>query len=215
MASQDFKKQKSIVFKSFSEVSDNTQKISEADIWLNFKNGEEEAFVWIYKTYFAVLYNFAKQFNLDSGFVKDHIQELFIYIRSNREKLADVNSIKFYLFRALRRRLLSNKKRKYSFLSLFSSSSKQVFEIEITESPEVKLINQSLDEEIKERLSKSMSKLTIRQKEAVIYFYFEGMSYQEIANIMDLQKVKSARKLIYRAIEALRKDLHGFKSTLY
>ncbi|MCK5371360.1 MAG: sigma-70 family RNA polymerase sigma factor, partial [Cyclobacteriaceae bacterium] len=56
---------------------------------------------------------------------------------------------------------------------------------------------------------------TTRQKEAVIYFYYEGMSYQEIADIMGLQKVKSARKLIYRAIEALRKDLLGFKATLY
>ena len=215
MESQDFKNQKPTVFKNFSEAPDNPQKVSEAKIWIKFKKGDEEAFVWIYRNYFAVLYNFARQFNLDSDYVKDQIQDLFIYIRSNRERLTNVNSIKFYLFKSLRRKLLTNKKQKFSFLSLFSSNSRKIFEIEITETPEVILINQSLDEEIKERLSKSMNKLTIRQKEAVIYFYYEGMSYQEIADIMGLQKVKSARKLIYRAIEALRKDLLGFKATLY
>lgn len=215
MVSQVFNRQKSTIIDNIPEVYDNTQKISEAKIWLKFKKGDEEAFVWIYKNYFTVLYNFARQFNLDSDLVKDQIQDLFIYIRNNRERLADVNSIKFYLFKSLRRRLLSNNKRKYSFLSLFTSNSKKIFEIEITESPEVKLINQSIDEDIKERLSKSMSKLTTRQKEAVIYFYFEGMSYQEISDIMGIQKVKSARKLIYRAIEALRKDLQGLKTTLY
>ena len=59
-----------------------------------------------------------------------------------------------------------------------------------------------------------MSKLTLRQKEAVLYFYYEGMSYKEIADIMDLQKVKSARKLIYRSIDTLRKDLQAMKTTL-
>ena len=100
-------------------------------------------------------------------------------------------------------------------MSLFNSDCKKVFEIEISETPEIKLINQSLDEEIKERLSKSMIKLTARQKEAIIYFYYEGMSYPEIADLMGFQSVKSARKLIYRAIEALRKDLSGLKATLY
>ncbi|MCK5104823.1 MAG: sigma-70 family RNA polymerase sigma factor [Cyclobacteriaceae bacterium] len=215
MESQDFKNHKSTVFKKISEAPNDPQKVNEAKIWLKFKKGDEEAFVWIYRNYFVVLYNFARQFNLDSDYVKDQIQDLFIYIRSNRERLTNVNSIKFYLFKSLRRKLLTNKKQKFSFLSLFSSNSRKIFEIEITETPEVILINQSLDEEIKERLSKSMNKLTIRQKEAVIYFYYEGMSYQEIADIMGLQKVKSARKLIYRAIEALRKDLLGFKATLY
>lgn len=60
-----------------------------------------------------------------------------------------------------------------------------------------------------------MSKLTTRQKEAVLYFYYEGLSYQEIADIMGFQNVKSARKLIYRAIDALRKDLQELKATLY
>ncbi len=215
MASQYIQFPKSTSFENLSDMPINTQHVDEAEIWIKFKNGDEAAFIWIYRNYFDILYNFARQFDLDADSVKDQIQELFIYIRNNRTRLADVKSIKYYLFVSLRRRLLANKKRQFSFLSRFISDNKNKFEVEIVESPEVKLINQSIDKEIKGMLSKSMSKLTLRQKEAVLYFYYEGMSYKEIADIMDLKKVKSARKLIYRAIDALRKDLQLPKSTLH
>ncbi len=196
-------------------VPDKHTRTDESMIWLDFKKGDEASFIWIYREYFGKLFNFAKQFDLDSEQVKDHIQELFIYIRNNRERLADVRSIKFYLYKSLRRRILSAKKKKFSFLSLFASDNPRLFEIEVSESPEIQLIDQSINTEIRARLEKSMNRLTARQREAVLHFYFEGMSYREIADIMELKKVKSARKLIYRAIEALRKDLHGLKSKLY
>ncbi len=119
MASQDFKSQKPTVFKNFTVTSDNHLEVSEAKIWIKFKSGDEAAFIWIYKNYFAVLYNFGRQFNLDSDFVKDQIQDLFIYIRNNRERLTNVNSVKFYLFKSLKRRLLSNKKKRFSFNQSF------------------------------------------------------------------------------------------------
>lgn len=214
MESQDVKRQVKTSFENSPAVPvASATKLNEAEIWKKFKKGDESAFIWIYKNYFGVLCNFARQFDLDDDAVKDQIQELFIYIRNNRTRLADVQSVKFYLFTSLRRRILANKKRKYSLISLFSLNSKSGFEIEVGESHEVKLINQSLNSEIKERLSNSMSKLTLRQKEAVLHFFYEGMSYKEIAEIMELKKVKSARKLIYRAIESLRKELHTLKST--
>ncbi|MCG8308048.1 MAG: sigma-70 family RNA polymerase sigma factor [Cytophagales bacterium] len=194
-------------------VPSNHNRVDEAEIWLRFKNGDEEAFIWIYRNYFEVLYNYARQFNFDTDQIKDQIQELFIYIRNNRVRLSDVKSIKFYLLKSLRRNLLAHKKQKFSFLPLFNSDNKKAFEIEIAESPEVKLINQTLDKEIAERLSRSVNKLTSRQKEAVIHFYYEGMSYREIAEIMDLKKVKYARKLIYRAIDVLRRDLHDIQKS--
>ncbi len=207
-------KYKKLILKNFRKAPNNNSKINESEIWIKFKNGDEEAFVWIYHNYFAVLYNYARQFNLNSDYVKDHIQDLFIYIRENRHKLSDVNSIKFYLFKSLRRRLLANRKQRFQILSLFGTENKAIFNIQITETPEVRIINQSLDDEKKAWISRSMTRLTARQREAVIYFYYEGMSYQEIAEIMGLKKVKSARKLIYRAIETLRKDIHGYKAIL-
>lgn len=196
-------------------VPHNFNDYTEAEIWMKFKSGDEAAFIWIYHTYFDKLFSFARQFGLDADLVKDQIQELFIYIRNSRKRLADVKSIKFYLFKSLRRRLLINKKKKFSIISIFNSDNQRDFEIEIIESPEFILIDQCLNDEIRQRITKSINKLTARQREAVLHFYYEGLSYLEITDIMDLKKVKSTRKLIYRAIEALRKDLKGVKSNLY
>lgn len=184
----------------------NHGKLNEAEIWLKFKEGDEEAFIWIYSNYFDVLYNFGRQFDLDPSFVKDQIQDLFVNLRNSRSRLSDLKSIKFYLFKSLRRRLFANHKRNYFFISLFHKQIERPFEIEFTDSHEVKLIKQSLDKDKSELLSKSMRKLSPRQKEAIMHFYYEGMSYEEVADIMDFKQVKSVRKLIYRAIETLRKD---------
>ena len=193
-------------------VSIAPEKIDESVVWKNFKNGDEAAFIWIYQEYFSKLYNYSMQFSLEEEVVKDHIQELFIYIRKNRERLADVNSIKFYLYKSIRRRLLSGAKRKFSIISIFSSDQNKIFELSITESAEHQMINQGTESETKARLSKSLNKLTSRQREAVQHFFYEGLSYHEIAEVMDLKKVKYARKLIYRAIDTLRRDLQSLKS---
>ncbi len=188
---------------------------SEASIWLRFKQGEEDAFILIYQSTFSKLYNFGMQFGFDADTVKDQIQELFIYIRNNRQRLADVRSVKFYLMKSLRRRLLRSKKSKFNLVSLFLPESQRLHEIEITDTPEMLLINKAFDSEIREKLSNSLNKLTNRQKEAVLHFYYEGLSYKEIADMMELKMVKSARKLIYRAIEVMRKDLKGQKGKLF
>jgi RNA polymerase sigma-70 factor (ECF subfamily) len=45
-----------------------------------------------------------------------------------------------------------------------------------------------------------------KQRELLPYT-FEGLSYEEIAQIMAMTKVKSARALVYRALESLSEDL--------
>jgi len=188
---------------------------TEASIWRRFKHGDEGAFIIIYKSNFEKLYNFGMQFGFDADNVKDQIQELFIYIRNNRLRLADVRSVRFYLMKSLRRRLLRSKRSKFNFISLFAKEPFKLHEIEIASSAEMLHIHNSLDLEIREKLSRSVNKLTDRQKEAVLHFYYEGLSYQEIAEMMELKMVKSARKLIYRAIEVMRKDLKSQKGKLF
>ena len=201
--------------KETKQVILSTKRTQEAAIWRDFKKGDEAAFIWIYSNYFDALYNYANQFGLDTELIKDQIQELFIYLREHRKQLGDVKNIKYYLYRSLRRRLLKVGRRRFSFTSLFSQEGNSRFDIEYTYSQEVKMIEHLVNEETRIYLSKSIEKLTSRQKEAVLHFYYEGMSYQEIADIMNIRKVKSVRKLIYRAIDSLRKDLKDLKKRIY
>ena len=139
--------------------------------------------------------------------MEDCIQELFIELRIKREKLKDTNSIKFYLFKALRNRILRKLSRK-KMLPL-DEALMDGHNFEICLSHEHKMIHAQLDEEIKQTLNTIINHLTIRQREIILYYFYERLSYAEIAEIMNLSKPKFARDLLYRAIAKLKDELKG------
>jgi len=78
---------------------------------------------------------------------------------------------------------------------------------EIAISHEAKLINQQIDNDTKARLQKAFDVLTRREKEAMYYFFYQSMSYAEVADIMELKSAKQARNLIYKSLRALRSEI--------
>jgi DNA-directed RNA polymerase specialized sigma24 family protein len=47
--------------------------------------------------------------------------------------------------------------------------------------------------------------LDVKEREAIYYFYYEKLTYEQIAIILEFTHVSSARRLIYRALGKLRK----------
>ncbi|MEN7547637.1 sigma-70 family RNA polymerase sigma factor [Rapidithrix thailandica] len=184
--------------------------LEDIDVWRAFKEGSEAAFHHIYQVYFPVLFNYGHQFTADRELVKDLIQDLFIDIKEKRKKLGDTTSIKFYLFRALRRRVLRAEQRHR--LKFFRNASQEEHGFEISLSHETKLINAQMDEELKANLEKAFASLTKRQKEIILYYYYEGMSYQDITKVMGFAKVEYARVLVHRSIVKLREVMKSVKS---
>ncbi|MCC5928083.1 MAG: sigma-70 family RNA polymerase sigma factor [Cyclobacteriaceae bacterium] len=184
------------------------------DIWNLFKDGDEEAFVYIYNHYFKALYNYGHHLIKDSEEVKDQIQDLFIYIRAHRSGLGQVKNIRFYLYTSLRRRLLG-KNLQGSFLQLIKGDHELGFEISLESSPEQKWIEGKTDEDRMNQLETGLNKLTTRQREAILHFYYEGLSYEEVARLMQLNNTKSARKLIYRALDTLKSAFFKNHSVIF
>ena len=79
-------------------------------IWSNFKNGDRNALAFIYNKYVGLLYTYGRNVACDEHLVEDVIQELFIGLWKSRKNLCDVNSIKSYLFKSLRRALIKKLK---------------------------------------------------------------------------------------------------------
>ena len=52
-------------------------------------------------------------------------------------------------------------------------------------------------------LQDALNRLPEKQREAIILYFYENMSYHQISEIMQMTKVKSARALIYRALDSL------------
>lgn len=175
---------------------------ADREIWNMFKDGHVGAFRYIYINYFNLIFAYGCRISRDQELVKDCIQELFIDLRKS-ESLSETNSIKFYLFRALRWKIYRklSQLKKYQTLENLDSA----FDVEIVESHENLLIkDQELDLD-KRKLNAALANLTKRQKEAMYYYYNQNLNYNEVAEIMQLSNVKSARNIIYKAIDQLKK----------
>jgi hypothetical protein len=78
---------------------------SDREIWNSFRNGDEEAFNYIYRKNVASLYNYGYQICKDKELVKDCIQSIFVDLRKKAEKLSEVSKISGYLFTVFHREL--------------------------------------------------------------------------------------------------------------
>jgi len=172
------------------------------EIWSAFREGDEAAFIFLYKKYANLLFNYGVKFSSDKEIVKDCLQDFFLYLRNNREKLGDTTSIKLYLLKSFKRRVIdyiikSNNERKRHKNAID-------FHLEIEVSEELKYINAQVQKEQIGKLSKALDNLGSKEKEAVYYFYYEGLGYKEIAELMGFSHISSARRLIYRALRNLK-----------
>src|SRR5690554_2564090 len=175
------------------------QNKDEGVIWEAFKEGNESAFIFIYETYFDQLFLYGNQFTRNEDIVKDAIQDLFIELRKSRSRLGRTDSIKFYLYKSLKRLII--KESRQWFNQCAEINSEKAFDF--TFSHERVLIDRQLDEEKAAALNKALQSLAPRQREIIYYFYYEGMSYQQIQELMGMSHVRSARNLLYKALDFL------------
>ncbi|MCC5931260.1 MAG: sigma-70 family RNA polymerase sigma factor [Cyclobacteriaceae bacterium] len=186
-----------------SAVGDNElQKLPDLEVWKRFRNGDEAAFTFIYYNHFASLCRYGSQFIRQKELVKDHIHDLFIELSDQRRKLSDTNSIKFYLMKSLKNRMLAAKTKSPAFSE--EETDFNGYNFEITFSIEHNIIKDQAIEERNQKLNAAIQKLSKRQREIIYYYYFEDLSLEEIMQLMDSGNVKSLQNLLYRAIHQLR-----------
>lgn len=171
--------------------------------WIDFQSGSRESYAWLYESYAENLYNYGFKFVPDAEFIEDTIQDIFIRIWHNKERLKVPPSVRNYLMTAFRNllfRKLSQQKKiaademteeKYSFLWELPFESAYIE-------------NESRNIHYK-RLQQAIQKLTPRQKEVLFLRFYENASYEEIAEIMEIS-VKATYKVMARSMEGLKNN---------
>lgn len=176
---------------------------SDGELWRAFKSGEEEAFVYIYNQYFTVLVNYCYQFTQDKELIKDCVQDLFIFLRSKRETVSHIDHIKLYLLKSCRNRILSYIKKQQKHEHIFFLHSDNQYFMPVA-SPEENLIRAQAREHLTYRMQDAIKKLSEKEREVIYYYYFENLSYADIAELMGYEHVKSVRSLLYKALAKLK-----------
>lgn len=172
-------------------------------LWINFKNGKINSLSLLYKEYADELFSYGIRIYGDEDLVKDGIQEIFIQLIDKRKSLNITPQIHAYLFKSLRNKLLEelrSRKRKQDINLLLSE-----FEIGYEKYAEQKIIEDEDNKSIRKIIQTSIEKLSDRQKEIIYLKYTKDFSYDEIAEILQIDKA-SARTLLYRTLKTIKEQ---------
>lgn len=176
---------------------------NDTKLWEDFKNSDEKALSAIYHLYVNKLFRYGKKFTSDDELIKDVIQDLFFDLIRNRKTLGSTNHILFYLIKSLRRRLFEQIK---SADKIRLTNEFQEIEANIIYSVEYEYIQKEHLSEREQRVRQSLAQLSPKQREILYYRYTCDFDYEQICQIMPM-KYDSARKMVFRALKALREQL--------
>lgn len=169
-------------------------------VWRRLKSGNRDALAQLYQRYVRDLYSYGKKITLDEKLIEDSIQDLFVDIWQSRERLSDLETARFYLFRSLRRRIAKVKTRDVtqaiSELEMHNAAP-------IIDSHETAIILQEESENTSHYVNHLIQNLSGRQEEAIILYFYQDLNYDEIAEILSINE-QSARNLIQRALIKMR-----------
>ncbi len=182
------------------------EQISDAQLWEYFREGDKKAFDLIYDRHFQSLCWYGDKICQDKALVEDVVQDLFIYLWTRRIQLGPTDAIKFYLFRCLRRKLLRTMEQEGKRLA--NSSENMDFALELSSIIEV---NTEEEERKLKLLAGALHRLTDRQREAIYLKFYNNLSFQEVATVMNIE-VRSLYNLIGRTIDILREDFKENKA---
>src|SRR5262245_13797048 len=75
-------------------------------LWGRMREGDEQALAQLFRSHYAILFDYGMKLARHEELVKDGIQEVFAYIWEKRAGVSAVDSVRAYLLVSLRRHLL-------------------------------------------------------------------------------------------------------------
>lgn len=173
---------------------------TDADLFIRFKNGDENAFETLYRKYFKSLSHYGFRICQDRDLIENAIQDLFIDLWRRRTFLSEVENVKFYLIKSLRNQLIRNSQKDIlensenvnDFLDYLGSLS-----IEQT------IVKEESEELRNNKIKEAISKLSSRQKEVIHLRYYQNLSLDEISNLIVLPK-QVVKNLLSKSYAVLR-----------
>jgi RNA polymerase sigma-70 factor (ECF subfamily) len=181
---------------------DKTKEI-DLELFKNVQAGDEQAFTVIFNTYYEPLYRFAARFVREAEIAEGIVQEVFVKIWINKNKINIVYNVKTYLYTTVKNHCLN-----------FIKQNKRISSLdEITEK---RLININSPEEVYERneklkaINKAIERLPNRRKQIFLMKKYNELSYKEIAEILNIS-LNTVKTQMKRALKSLIKQLNHLR----
>jgi len=191
-----------------NKLNPSHSKINDRVLWEKFKDGNHNAFSFLYDYYVDILFRYGSNISRDKQMVEDSIQDVFISLWNNREKISDVLNVKYYLLKALRNDLLKKIKKEAATGNTLECHNVEFLDRCLLAYQE-EIIHQD-SESLVLRLRQLVNLLDGRQREVLYLRVFQEMSYEQIASILEID-IKYTYNIFSKAINQLKNHLaEGF-----
>ncbi|SMC89695.1 RNA polymerase sigma factor [Pedobacter nyackensis] len=164
-------------------------------LWSRLRNGEEEALFGLFKDLYNPLFNYGFSLYGTKENVEDAISQVFLELWEKRLTLKSVANVKSYLFTYLRRKISWEHEKEIKCIL----PDREMYEVSVMDY----MVQLQTEEEIRRRVLNAINKLPPRQKQLIMFKFYQNLGYDEISEITGL-----ATQSIYNNIHQSLKSLH-------
>lgn len=164
------------------------------------RSGDHGAFEKLFHLFYPQLCVFSNSYVKSLDFARDVVQEVLIKIWDNRENFYINQSLKAYLYTAVRNQSLNfiQQKKQIERLELRLIKQQELNSTIKKEEPDT--------DELTQKIWKLVDKLPERRRTIFILYRKHGLSYSEIAEVMDIAR-KTVENQMGKSLKFLREQL--------
>ncbi len=179
--------------------------LQQQDLINKLQCGDEEAFKQLYNSYIDRVYNVCYRFFGSRAEAEDAVQEIFCKIFLSITKFRGDAQLTSWIYR-----IAVN----YCLNALRRTRRMKLFSLENLSQDNNKVLSSAVDDpqekiekdESEYLVQKAINSLSVKQRSALILYRYEGLSYQEIAKILDCS-VTTVESRLHQAKKNLAKKL--------
>jgi RNA polymerase sigma-70 factor (ECF subfamily) len=178
--------------------------VSAGDLVAACQRGDRDAFRSLFETYQHKVYSIALRYSGDRTVALDIAQEVFLKLLSSIRDFHGSAGFETWLYRVVVNCCLDHRRRSRR-IGLFLEKLLNGFSV-----PRQTVLHDLMRVEIEEQVQRGVASLSADQRIAVALRYTEGLSYEQIAEILDCSpgtiasRLNRAHKILERRLSHLR-----------
>ena len=163
---------------------------------LAFARGDEEAFVRLYRKWRDRVVNFARRLLGDAAAGEEAAQEVFLRLYQTRSRYEPRSRFSTFLYRIATNHCLKIRERHDHRLTDRDA------DMDLRASAAADALDHAARAQLREALLRALAALPDRQGAALLLCHYDGLSYQEVADVLDVSE-GAVKSLVHRARSAL------------
>ena len=194
-------------------VPGGTGELTDADVMLRVKAGDEAAFDYLVQKYRRPMVNFMYRMAHNAAAAEDLAQEVFLRVYRSRASYEASAKFTTWLYR-IASNLAANHardtrhERPENMVSLDEPNEDTGTTMDVAD-PKLSVEENLVRRERLAAIRSTVEKLPERQRMAVIMHKYQQMDYKQIAEVLKLSE-SATKSLLFRAYETLREQLKSF-----